>query len=61
MIKASDTGQILINIPKGENLVYLRLLDTPVRSWANFISLISWWTFTVIILYSPIRNKLKLK
>jgi hypothetical protein len=61
MIKASDTGQILINIPKGENLVYLRLLDTPVRSWANFISLISWWTFTVIMLYSPIRKRLKLK
>ncbi len=61
MIKTSDTGQISLFIPKGENLVYLRLLDTPVRRWANLVSLISWWTLIVIILYNPVRKKLKLK
>lgn len=60
-VGVSDTGMITLNIPKGENMVYLRLLNTQARSWANLISLISWWTFIVIILYNPIREKLKLK
>lgn len=47
-------GRILVEVPKGEHQVYLRLTDTPLRSWANFISLFSWWGFLGFLFSSRI-------
>lgn len=39
----NDLGTMKINLPKGQHKLNLRLTDTPIRSWANLISLVSWW------------------
>jgi len=40
-------GVISLSLPAGAQNVYLRLVNTPIRSWGNFISLVSWWLMVV--------------
>ena len=56
-----DLGRIVISVPSGEHEIYLRLTNTPVRTWANLISLISWWGLLTLLvgpkLWRLIQNK----
>ncbi len=45
----NDLGRIVVNVPSGAHGIYLRLTNTPVRAWANFISLISWWGLLIVL------------
>ncbi len=36
-------GRMWVNLPKGEHLVYVQFFNTPVRTYANIISLGSWF------------------
>ena len=40
--KTEDYGRMYINIPKGNHSVSLNLENTPIRSFSNIISLITW-------------------
>lgn len=40
--EAEQWGRMWIKLPKGEHLVYAQLFNTPIRTWANIISLASW-------------------
>ena len=44
-------GRMWIVLPKGEHLVYAQLFNTPVRTWANLISLTSWGFFIFLPLW----------
>ncbi|MBL7078633.1 glycosyltransferase family 39 protein [Candidatus Shapirobacteria bacterium] len=48
-----DLGRIIMEVPAGEHQGELRLTNTPVRAWANFISLIAWWSLLVVA-FKPI-------
>jgi uncharacterized membrane protein len=37
-----DLGRIVVDVSPGEHELYFRLTNTPIRSWANLISLLSW-------------------
>lgn len=50
-----NSGAILLDIPEGEHVVRLRFVNTPLRSIAQWTSVIS--LFLLIILASALRNK----
>jgi len=52
-----DLGRIIMKIPSGEHQGELRLTNTPVRAWANFISLIAWWSLLGIV-FKPVLWKM---
>jgi hypothetical protein len=37
-----EWGRMWIRLPEGEHLVYAQIFNTPVRTWSNIVSLISW-------------------
>jgi hypothetical protein len=45
-----DDNQNERNNRKQSVVVYFRFADTPVRSWANLFSLVSWWLLLAVIL-----------
>jgi len=47
-----ELGRIIMKVNAGEHQGYLRLTNTPVRNWANLISLIAWWGLFVVIFKS---------
>lgn len=51
-------GRMYINIPSGTHSVFLKLQNTPLRNFANTISLVSWVILLTFLLW---RNKLVLK
>jgi hypothetical protein len=53
-----EWGRMWVDIPKGEHLLYAQLLNTPVRTISNIISLISW---TWLIVYSLFNGYFKRK
>lgn len=42
-------GRIWFDLPDGEHRIYAQLFNTPIRTISNFISLISWIIFLVLI------------
>jgi hypothetical protein len=40
--KDEQWGRMYLTIPQGEHKVYIRLYNTPLRTTANIISLITW-------------------
>ena len=38
-----ELGRMIVNLPEGQQKIYFRFTNTPARSWANLISLLSWW------------------
>lgn len=44
-----EIGRMIIDIPTGKQSLYLRFVNTPIRSWSNFISLLSWLLMAVFI------------
>lgn len=51
-----EWGRIHLRVPAGEHQVYAELFDTPIRTYSNYISLISWLTLGLIVV---LRNRLK--
>ena len=45
-----DLGRIVVDVPSGEHELYFRLTNTPVRSWANLASLVSWLGLVFVFL-----------
>jgi hypothetical protein len=45
-----ELGRIVLSVPAGEHYLYLRLTNTPLRNWANLLSLVSWWSLLGVIL-----------
>lgn len=45
----ADLGRIVLRIPSGEHQIFLKLTDTPLRLWANLISLLSWGGLLVVV------------
>ncbi|MFH1601737.1 MAG: 6-pyruvoyl-tetrahydropterin synthase-related protein [Candidatus Shapirobacteria bacterium] len=52
-----DLGRIIMRVSSGEHMGELRLTNTPIRSWANLVSLLSWWGLLGYFL-APILGKL---
>jgi hypothetical protein len=50
-----EWGRMYIMLPKGEHKVYAQLLNTPVRTWSNIVSFISWGILILVVLF---RRKL---
>lgn len=48
-------GRMYINIPKGSHAVYLKLVNTPLRTASNYFSIASWST---LILFLVLRKKI---
>jgi hypothetical protein len=46
-------GRIYLDVPKGNHDIYLKLTNTPLRTFANYLSLTSW----VILLTYPVWKK----
>lgn len=51
-------GRMHIQVPAGEHTVYAKLHNTPIRTFANIISLASWSLLLVVILRKKIRMSL---
>ena len=37
-----EFGRMWVDLPAGQHLVFTQILNTPVRTWSNIISIISW-------------------
>ncbi len=48
-----ELGRMLVKVDEGKHKVYFRFTNTPIRSWSNLISLLSWGVLLLVIL----RNK----
>ncbi len=46
-----ELGTMIVSLDPGEHLVEFRFTNTPVRSWSNLISLLSWWSLLGFILF----------
>jgi hypothetical protein len=52
-----EWGRMYVDVPQGEHKVYVQLLNTPVRTWSNIISLISWLVlFGLVLLGKPFKK-----
>jgi len=49
-------GRMWIELKKGENLVYLQFFNTPIRTFSNIISLISWSTLAFYFLVKKAKK-----
>lgn len=60
-----ENGNILLPVPPGNHLITLRFLDTPVRLYADLVSLASWILLIFLILprghnnHSHVRQKVR--
>jgi len=45
-----ELGRMWVVVPRGEHEVYFRFTNTPIRDWANLLSLLSWWALLSIVL-----------
>ena len=52
-------GNIAVLVPSGEHLVSLRFLDTPLRAYADWASLLAWVVFVYLLLPGKSLAKLK--
>ncbi len=43
-----DLGLMRVKLDVGDHQVYFRLTNTPIRAWANLVSLISWWALLLV-------------
>lgn len=55
-----ELGRISLNLDRGDHQIYLKFRDTPVRTIANFISLIS-WLFISAFFFQTLWKKLILR
>lgn len=53
-----EWGRMWIKLPEGDHLVYAQLFNTPVRTWANTASLLSWIILIVFLLRKRITSDL---
>ena len=54
---ASGSGLMQFRLPSGKHLLQVRFTDTLIRRWANWLSLLAWWT---LILFVFLKGKWKL-
>ena len=52
-------GRIWISLPQGEHLVHAQLFNTPIRSYSNVISILSWIALIFYAVY--VKNSRGLK
>lgn len=50
-------GRLVINLPSGDHQIMVKLINTPIRTISNYISLIT-WLFLILYLLSPLWKKL---
>lgn len=50
-------GRMHIEVPKGNHQVYLRLYNTPLRTWANFISLFTWIGLVTFLIVKRLKAR----
>jgi hypothetical protein len=52
-----ETGAMLIEVPKGEHVLVVQFKDTPMRHYAQFVSLGSLFALIVLVLFSRKKQK----
>ncbi|OGJ37801.1 MAG: hypothetical protein A2383_01795 [Candidatus Pacebacteria bacterium RIFOXYB1_FULL_39_46] len=56
-----ENGNISVTVPAGQHLVALRFLSTPVRKYADLLSLFSWLILVFLLIPKKQLNSLNLK
>ena len=57
-----EQGNIMINVPSGSHLLSLRFENTPLRNWADLVSLLSWLLFIYLVFPAKkITKKVEIK
>jgi len=52
----ADLGNIVLNVPAGNHLVGVQFLDTPIRSWSDIASALSWIILLYLLLWQASKN-----
>ena len=53
-----EWGRMWIKLPKGKHLVYIQFYNTPIRTLANIVSIIS---FALVLIYPAFKNRVQFK
>jgi hypothetical protein len=55
-----ELGRMVIDLQAGDHQIYLKLKNTPIRTFSNYLSLIAWLSLLTYLL-SPLWKKLIFK
>ena len=52
-----EWGRMWVELPPGEHLVYAQIFNTPVRTWSNAVSFVSWTIMLLLLLRKKLTPK----